>query len=647
MLKFKFLFVFFLLSFGAFAQNEDPVLFTVGSSSVTVSEFDYIYSKNTGKKTDYSEESLKEYLDLYVKFKLKVQRARDLKLDTIPSLIKELDGYRQQLAKSYLTDKEVTNRLIEEVYSRSQNDVKLSHLLVSLPQNANSKKEKAAKDKIMMISKEIKNGLSFDDAVQKYSEDKISKESKGQLGYLNSMFPPGFYELENAAYSLKVGEVSEPLRTKLGYHIVRVDDIRDARGEVEVAHILIRKEKKRGVTDNSKNTIDSIYIKLQGGADFGELARKYSQDKASAKNGGYIGLFGINKYEEAFENTAFGLTEDNSYSMPVETSVGWHILKRISVKPEMSYEDSKKRLKALVTKDPRHKIAKASLIQRIKDESDFTENKAVLSTFTSTLDKTFYSYKWKPSELKDEPLFAFGNYDFGINDFVRYAKDNTRTRLRMDDLEIDEAVEQLYTEFVEAKAIEYEEKQLTKKYPDFRAIMREYDEGILLFEVTKMNVWDKASLDTVGLEAYYERNRDKYVWKERANVQEFTLNTTDEELIAKFMKKAKRKSPEWLKNKFGDIFTVNEAIYERGSRDVSGIKFSKNSLSSQVVDKRKSTTKFKKIVSTMPIMPKTLKEARGYIEADYQDELEKKWVSQLRLKYDVKINEDVLKTLVK
>jgi len=647
MQKFIFVITLCLIAFGAFAQSDDPVLFTVEDNQVHVSEFDYIYSKNTGKNTDYSEASLQEYLDLYVKFKLKVQRAKELKLDTIPTLMKELDGYRQQLAKSYLTDKEVTNRLIDEVYDRSKKDIKLSHLLIALPPNANSKKTKAVVTQINAISAEIAGGLSFDDAVQKYSEDKISKPNGGSLGYLNSMFPAGFYELENTAYSLKKGEVSKPLKTKLGYHIVRVEDIREARGEMEVAHILIRKEKRRGAPRNSKQKIDTVQMKLQAGADFGDLAREYSQDKASAKNGGYIGFFGINRFEKAFENAAFSLTEDNTYSGPIETSVGWHILKRISKKEAASYEDSKKRLKSLVVKDPRHKIARASLIDRIKNESNFSENKSVLSTFSSTLDKTFFSYKWKPTEIKDEKLFSFGNYEFGINDFVRYAKENTRTRLRMDELEIPEAIDKLYDEFTEAKAIEYEEKQLVKKYPDFRAIMREYEEGILLFEVTKMNVWDKASQDSVGLQAFYEKYAGKYKWKERAVVEEYTVNSTDEALVAKFMKKARKKSPEWLKKKFGDIFTIKEEVYERGSRDVSGIKFKKKSLSSPLVDKRKSTTKFKKIVSTMPPVLKTLKEARGYIEADYQDELEKNWVYKLRQKYDVQIDEQVLKSLVK
>lgn len=647
MCRHLYLLVLCLFSLGAFAQNDDPVLFTVEGNPVYLSEFDYIYSKNTGKNTDYSEKSLEEYLDLYVKFKLKVQRAKELQLDTIPALMKELDGYRQQLAKSYLTDKEVTNRLVDEVYQRSQNDVKVSHILISLSENASKDKTQIAQRKIEAIAKEIKEGLSFDDAVQKYSQDKISKKNGGALPYLTSMFPSGFYELENTAYSLKTGEISEPIRTKLGFHLVRLDESRKARGEMEVAHILVRKEKIRQKKSDAKPRIDAIYERLQAGEDFEGVATEISEDRSSAKKGGYLGFFGMNKYENSFEEAAFALTENNTYTMPIETSVGWHIIKRISVKAPPTYEDSKKRLKALVLKDPRHKLAKETLIERIKEESNFTENLKALDNFASTLDISFFSYKWKPSKIEDEPLFTLGDETVGLKEFVNFAKENTRSRLRMDELPIDEAVAKLYGDFTEAKSIEYEERQLVNKYPEFRSIMREYEEGILLFEVTKMNVWDKASQDSVGLQAFYENNASRYNWKERANTQTYTLMTTDEALVKKFMKKAKKKSPEWLKNKFGDIFTVQEDVYERGSKDISGIKFKKRSVSVPIVDKRKSTTTFKKIVSIIPQAPKTLKEARGYIEADYQDELEKKWISTLRQKYEVDINKDVLKSLIK
>ena len=635
------------LSFSLAMAQDDQVLFTVEGKQVTVSEFDYIYSKNSGQDTDYSERSLREYLDLYVKFKLKVQRAKELKLDTIPVLQKELEGYRKQLAKSYLTDKEVTERLIKEVYDRSEKDVKISHILFSVPSNATDVQRIAAEEKAQEVYTELGRKMTFDEAVIKYSTDKLSKENGGSLGYLGAMFPSGFYELENAAYELKVGEFSKPVKTKLGYHIVRLDEERDARGEMEIAHILIRDKSKKRKGADPRKLIDSIDMKLKAGADFTQLARKYSEDKNSAENGGYIGYFGINRFEKSFEDAAFSITADNGFSPIFQTSVGYHIIKRISKKPRATYEDAKKILKSKVLKDPRHVQATLSLIDRIKADANFSESPKVLSSFTSQLDKSFFSYKWKVPTLEEKTLFQFGSDTYSLSDFAVFAKNNTRSRLRMDELPIDEAIGRLYKEFIDNSAIDYEEKQLEKKYPDFKAIMREYEEGILLFEVTKMNVWDKASKDSVGLANFYETRKSDYMWKERANTKNYTLETTEEKLVKKFVKKAKKKSPEWLKSKFGDIFQVTEGVYERGSRDLAGIKFNKNAVSSPLIDTRKGTTKFKKIDSVIPPQLKSLGEARGYIEADYQDELEKEWVSILRKKYSVKINEDVFQSLVK
>lgn len=639
------LFVAVFLSSLLQGQKKDPVLFTVADTPVHLSEFQYIYAKNSGNKTDYSEESLREYLNLYTKFKLKVQRAKDLKMDTIPVLQKELAGYRKQLAKTYLTDKQVTNRLIQEVYDRSQKDVGISHILLNLPMNATDEEFRKVSTKANKIIEEIQGGLSFEDAVKQYSQDKISKENKGFLGYFTSMFPSGFYELENAAYGLEVGGVSAPVRTRLGVHIVKLNDIRDARGEVEIAHILIRKKSQRRTRSNAKTSIDSIYQKLNEGADFKTLANKYSEDKATSNNGGYIGFFGINRFETSFEDAAFSLRNDDTYCAPIETSVGWHIIQRISKKKRDSFEDAQKRIKTLLRKDSRQKKAKESMIQRIQEESKFKENAGSLDVFTKSLNKDFYSYKWEPSNARDV-LFTMDDKAFTYADFGKYLKANTRNRMRMSDAGIATGVKRMYADFVEDQVMAYEESQLEKKYPEFKSIMREYEEGILLFEVTKAKVWDKASKDSVGLKQFYEANKHNYTWKERANVKDYELKSVDPKLVGKFMKKAKCKSPEYLKKKFGDIFTYSDHKYERGSKEVAGIKFKKNSISIPDTSKR-GITKFRVIKSVMPSALKKLSEARGYIEADYQDQLEKEWVRSLRKMYPVKINDAVFKSLIK
>ena len=348
-----FVLVALILPLDSNAQNEDPVLFSVKNNPVHVSEFLYIYSKTNRDKADFSKASLEEYLDLYTKFKLKVQRAKDTKLDTIPSLQQELAGYRQQLADSYLLDKEVTEKLIKEAYDRSLKDVKISHIMVSLKKNPTPQDTMLAYKRIMQIKGKLDGGSDFVKVAKSLSDDKSAKTNNGSLGYFTSPFPNGFYDFESTAYALPKGKHSHPVRTPIGYHIIRVEEVRPARGEMEAAHILIKKD-----AQNPKGDIDSIYQLLEKGHVFEEAAKIYSADKRTANKGGYVGFFGISKYEKTFEDAAFALTADSTYTKPIQTLAGWHIIKRISRKPILDYDKAKARLKAKIQKDARFELAK-------------------------------------------------------------------------------------------------------------------------------------------------------------------------------------------------------------------------------------------------------------------------------------------------
>jgi len=351
----------------SFAQVDDPILFSVEGNPVHLSEFKYIYTKTNGDKADFSKKSLDEYLDLYVKFKLKVQRAKEMQLDTIPVLQQELAGYRKQLANSYLVDKEVTERLVKEAYDRSLRDIDVSHIMVLVPPTATPKDTLAAFNKVNSLKAAIDGGTDFAKIATEKSDDKSAKTNGGNLGYLTALLPEGFYDFETAAYSLKKGE-SAIVKSAAGYHVIKVNGSRPARGEVEAAHILIRKAKEdKGAA--AKVRIDSIYAALQGGAEFEALARAHSQDNLSASKGGNIGFFGINKYERSFENAAFGIATDGSYTTPIETQAGWHIIKRLRKKPMESFDIAKRRLQPKVQKDSRYEMAKVSMLNRIKQEA--------------------------------------------------------------------------------------------------------------------------------------------------------------------------------------------------------------------------------------------------------------------------------------
>lgn len=648
-----FLFILSLTYFNVNAQD-DPVLFTVGGTPVHVSEFEYIYSKTNGDNADFTKASLEEYLDLYTKFKLKVKRAKDMQLDTIPTLKAELAGYRRQLADSYLMDKEVTERLTKEVYERKQQDVDIAHILVSLPKNANAKQTEAALTKIKAAKKEIDGGKSFAEIALQYSDDKNVKKNYGRLGYVTALFPNGYYNLETAAYTLPVNEVSEPVRTTAGYHLVKVFDRRPARGEVEIKHILRRINQGKVPKRFPKNVIDSIYNELGKGADFDNLARSESEDKASAGKGGYIGFFGINKYEKAFEDAAFGLLNDGDFSEPFQTSAGWHIVKRVSRKQTEDYNIERARLQAQVKKDARFEEARQSMIARIQKEGNLRKNEENYAAYVNTLDSTFLSFNWK-AKPDDRPLMMLGDdYTATVGDFGEYMMKAGRKRLSSARSKgIPRSVSAMYEDFVEEKTLAYEEKQLEAKYPEFRNLMREYEEGILLFEATKMLVWDKASQDTTGLQTFFANTDKKYEWKPRARATTYQIDYKYRDIAEKVRQYAKDHTPNEVKQKFNTpearvVKIKEEKTYEKGrNEEVDAVTWKAGTTSLMKIDVKDKSNTFIKIEETMPAGPKTLSEARGYVVADYQDYLEKQWVESLRKDYDVKVNQKVLKGMTK
>lgn len=637
-----------LFQFCAQAQTgKDPVLFTVNGDEVRVSEFQYIYEKTNGDEANYSIRSVNEYLDLYKKFKLKVARAKEMQLDTITSLKKELEGYQRQLADSYLLDKEITEKLTREVYDRSKQDVEVSHILVTV----GSSDTLAAFKKIMAAKDMLASGTPFEEVVAKYSEDRSAKRNKGYVGFVSAPFPNGLYELENIAYEKELAVYHGPIRSEAGYHLVKIGSRRPARGEVEAAHIWV---KKAGEGDEKAQlTINEAYTKLQSGMEFKDAARFYSDDDKTKGKGGYIGFFGINKYDINFENAVFEL-EDGQYSEPFESPSGWHIVKRISKKGVQDYNLVKGKLQANIKKDTRFQIAKDLMVKRIQQENNMVVNTQTLQAYTATLGNNFLTYKWKPTDVGTENTLVTFNEDYiiTIGDFNEYLKKNSRDRIRMGKATaISDAVDVLFANFIGDQTLKYEEMQLPVKYPEFKALMREYSEGILLFEATKIEVWDKASEDSIGLVEFHKTIADRYQWRERAETSIYTLNNLDEDLMAKIVKYAKKKPAEKVLAKFNkkeEVLSHTTKSFERdGAKIVRGLAWEVGTTTAVEVNTYDKTQSFLKFESLQPAVNKTIDEAKGYIISDYQDQLQKEWIAMLEDRYDVQVNTAVLQSLYK
>ncbi len=655
------------LQMSLFAQNNDPVLFTVADNPVKLSEFNYIYSKTNGDKANFSRASLEEYLDLYVKFKLKVQRAKEMQLDTVPALKRELAGYRQQLANSYLVDKEVTERLVKEAYERTMKDIDLSHIMVAVKPNSPKSDEAAAMKKINEVYAQLQKGISFEQAAKDFSEDPYSKERGGRLGYFTALFRRGFYEMETAAYTTKIGQYSKPVRTAAGYHIIKVNNERPARGELTVAHILARhpkgKDGKVTSTTESKAKIDAIYKILTAGGNFEEQAKTQSEDKATKSKGGLIGPLTTNSpVDESFKDAAFALKNNGEYTKPFESSVGWHIVKRISKKDKEEYDIAKRRLQTKILENDkkqksssfsRQAIAKSAMVNRIKKDGQFKANSANMTAFVNSLDSSFVTPKWKvPTTGRDKVLFEFSNgLKFNAGDFADYAR-RSSTRMRANKrTEIKDLVDQIYASYVEQSCLKYEESQLEVKYPEFKSLMREYEEGILLFEATKLLVWDKASQDTVGLKAFHKKNPGKYKWGERAEVTVYTLKADDLASKAAIKKQAKStNSNTALKEmdaKERKVAIQSKTIEKGKDERLAKVDWKEGAMTEWEVNPRNKAESFMRIEKILAPADKTLKEARGYVIADYQDDLEKAWLKELRESYKVDIKNKVFESMIK
>ena len=635
-------------------SQSDPVLFTVNGSPVKVSEFRYIYEKSNNNKADYSKKSLQESLDLYTKFKLKVAKARELKMDTISSLKNELAGYKKQLADSYLIDKEITEKLARQYYERAQSDIRASHIFVAAGADALPTDTLKAWQKVQDIKQQLAQGKKFEDLEPLYNEDIYSKPVHGDLGYMTAMLPNGFYELENQLYSMKKGETSGPVRSKLGWHFLKVTDIRPARGEMEISQILIKMPKGVDTAPYLK-TADSIYQQLKKGMDFVAMAKALSQDKMTVMRGGYMGFVAINQYDRTFEDQVFSLKNDGDITKPFQTDLGFHIVKRISLKVPGPFEKDKKAYMTKIMQNERFNVAKLALIEKIKKENNYSVDPKVYRQYIDSVNTPkFFDMNWKQPNLSNKNIASMGKAVFTTNQLSQYLVENSRRRMRMNNtMSPQTGFEQLFNEFIAERVLDEEENRLDEKYPDYKALTREYEEGFLFFEVTNKEVWNKGSSDTIGLLNFYNQHKSNYNWDERANLVTYNINETSPEAFIKATEYIKTMTPQEVSSKLNtngkQVITYTSEVIEKPKDGVmkEGMSWKAGSMSDPDRTPDLKTGTIKKIISILPPAPKELKDARGFVIADYQDYLEKQWVESLKKDYKIVINEDVLNSLVK
>lgn len=521
----KIIFATIFLFFGkmSFAQK-DKVLLTINDDPVYVSEFKRVYEKNLDQISD-SEKGIDKNLALFINYKLKLIEAYKLKLDTSKTYKSEFRSYKNQLMTPYLQDEDFKKALLEEAYNRTTEEVRASHILISYSKKSAKRDTTEIISILDSIKDRINKGESFDKLAREYSDDPSAKMNGGDLGYFSAFRM--VYPFENAAYNTEVGNVSEPFKTRFGYHIVKVTDKRKSKGAFEVAHILTR--------DNSiigKVKIDSVYQKLQKGESFEELAKKYSEDKGSAVNGGVLPKFSSGRMVPSFENEVFKLEKEGAISEPFKTRYGWHIVKLLKNYPVKPLKELKSELEARIRTSNRGKLSMQKLIKDLKSKYKVTVHKDILNQVSLNRDFQF------SDEDKKNAILTIEENTIPLKEFLDYIKNKKYL-----------SIEELWSKFEDDQVLNYYKEDLVNLYPEYKNTLQEYKDGLLLFDLMKTKIWDASQKDDEGLTSYFEKNKSNYKSEDIKKIKGEVINDYQKYLEEEWLTALKKENSIKINNK--------------------------------------------------------------------------------------------------
>ncbi|MBC2845911.1 peptidylprolyl isomerase [Winogradskyella flava] len=632
-----------LLAFNfSFGQDKDDVLLTVDGDPIMTSEFLRVYNKNLDLVKDESQKDIDGYLKLFTEYQLKLKEAKRLKLNEDAKYQREFLRYKKQLTKNYLSENKVTDVLVQEAYDRSNIDIKASHVLVRLDENA--KDTLSAYNQVLTLREHLLNE----------GFDKLKKEAHDgktvfveDLGYFSAF--KMVYNFETAAYNTAVGEISMPFRTRFGYHVVKVDDKRPSRGTITAAHIMIALQQKDSLLDPEER-INDIYKKMQQGESFESLAKQFSDDKSSAAKGGQLAPFKSGQLSSTkFEDEAFTLKNDGDISEPFKTEYGWHIVKRISLKPIQPLEDLKPSLESRVKRDSRSKLINAAMVKELKKRYEISYNSNAKAYFESLLTNNYFTRSWRLPEdfKKDEELFKINDRSFTYNEFGRHLMSAQRIYMNKNTAFLN-IIDKEFESFFEKSILQFREDNLELENKDFADILKEYRDGLLLFDLMEKEVWNKAAKDTVGLEAYYEKYKSKYQWNERVKV--VMASSADKAVAEQAAKMMKRNKSEDDINNALNTEKEKNVIFTKGTFDFNDNKLPDDFETKKGVSKIYENNEAFHVIEVNDILPagvKTLEEAKGNVINDYQAELETNWIKDLHDRFKIEVNEKALKKVKK
>lgn len=636
-----------ITSYSMAQKKTKEVLFTIDEEPYYLEDFSYVYNKNIDLIPE-SERDVEEYLNLYIDYKLKVLKARELGLDTLKLYKEEFNQNRNQLVTRYLSSEKITDELIEEAYERSLKEINASHILFLLDPNARPQDSLKMYEKAMRVRNEIQSGVSFSEMAKKYSDDPSAQENGGNVGFF-SVFKM-VYPFETGAYNTNVGDVSLPVRSQFGYHLIKVEDVRDTRGEISIAHLMLLKSEE-GNDDKDKEVekrIKELHKQMKSGADFEVLVKQYSDDKITKDKGGAIQRFTSGALRNpSLEDAAYALNIPNQISEPIETDYAWHIVRLKEKFPLPSFETIKGSLKVKVKRDERSRAINDYLIEELKTQFPIEENSLLVKKLPSYFSEKILSNSWKVAEIgsyKDAFLVKINNsMELKLSDFFEYVIGNQLTVRNFKEVPI--AIEVLYKNFVETELKNYYTINLEDLNSDFKALITEYQDGLLLFDLMQKEVWQKVKLDTVGYTEYYNSHKTNYYVQEKASVLRFELtNKKEAKKIRKLLLQGKTKLE--VLGAFNPKYTQSWNIDEKTLETNELLKNMEGPIKEGVYEfSQGNKITIIQIREVLPARVLSLDEKKDKVISDYQEEYERKWMEALRENKIIKRNMEVLKQM--
>lgn len=621
------------------AQN----LFSYGKQQVSKAEFLEAFNKNNTIQPPTAK-AYQDYLELYVRYKLKVRAAYDLKLDTLANQKKELEEFRGQVMPQYLSDDSSLSALVNEAMENCSKDIHLLHIYIPYKNNDTA----AAFAKATEALAKLKSGTSFTNVATEFSADPQVSVNKGDIGWISCFVLP--YPLEKLAYGTPLQHNSGLYRSKEAYHIFYPAESRAAKGSLQVAQILLKVPagaEAAAVAKVSKKA-DSLYQLLEKGADFAELAKNNSEDFSSYQSSGVMNAFAPGTYDPVFEEHAFALSADNETGKPFRGPDGFHILKRMTVyrfSQSQGKDAAFEAMKSRVGSDARIQIATDAALNKARLLTRFQETNiptATVDRYTSGFinnDQQAKNSLPAATVLATTPSRKLTAKDYGdwlINNGLGLA----RAQPAFDNKAI-------YRKYLDETVMQEYQLHLEDYNPAFAKQLREFKDGNLIFEAMQIVIWDKAINDEAGLQRYYAAHPNKYQWKESLSGVLFTA--TDSLVAGRFRATLLENPGKWryLHQPYETAVTADSGRFEFDQLPFAADNQLKpGTITSPAFDRETLTHSFVYLTAIHPAnQPKTYSEARGLVINDYQQQLEENWVQNLRKKYPVKVNTAVMKSI--